>query len=205
MPTRLQTVVSHDRGITWSVLCSELRNSTNLGITPHSITRSIGGFRSFDRILRNLAVDKSWSSTLLEKTPATICGNSSKIYYQSSQKDTHLSIQGSILVVRLTCFSLTRIVFLELGIEVPSFGEVFLFLLLSDFDLLIFPASTQFITSKLVLAFVLLTAMFRYEASRVAHDDEKERIVSISKLMMRIVLTRRRLREKEDVTGTLTL
>jgi hypothetical protein len=187
MPTRLQTVVSHDRGITWSVLCSELRNSTNLGITPHSMTRSIGGFLSLDRILRNLAVDMSCSSTLFEKTPATICGNSSNIYHQTSQKETHLSIQGSILIVRLTCFSLTRIIFLDLGIEVPSLGEVFLLLLLSDFDLLIFPASTEFIRSKLILAFVLLTAMFRYEASRVTHDDEKERIVTTSKLMMRIV------------------
>lgn len=48
------------------------RNSTKRGTTPHSITRSIGGFFSFDKSLRNLVVASSWRSGSSEKTPEII-------------------------------------------------------------------------------------------------------------------------------------
>jgi hypothetical protein len=63
----------------------------------------------------------------------------------------------------------------DLCVEVPSFGEVLLFLLLSDFDLLIFSASPEFIAPELVLALVRLATMFWNEASCVTHDETNER------------------------------
>jgi hypothetical protein len=52
------------------------RNSTKRGTTPHSMTRSIGGFFSLESSLRNLVVASSWASGLSEKTACIICGRS---------------------------------------------------------------------------------------------------------------------------------
>jgi hypothetical protein len=50
----------------WSMALFELRNSTKRGTTPHSITRSIGGFFSLESSLRNLVVASSWVSWSFE-------------------------------------------------------------------------------------------------------------------------------------------
>ena len=54
-PKQLRTVVSANStmrtGLTWSIVLVLDKNSTNRGTTPHSITRSIGGFFSLDSSL----------------------------------------------------------------------------------------------------------------------------------------------------------
>jgi hypothetical protein len=41
--------------LTWIIVWLLERNSTNRGTTPHSITRSIGGFFSFDSNLQSVS------------------------------------------------------------------------------------------------------------------------------------------------------
>jgi hypothetical protein len=49
-----------------------LRNSTNLGTTPHAITWAIGGLRSFERIFLNLPVASSCCWTSRDMTPELV-------------------------------------------------------------------------------------------------------------------------------------
>jgi hypothetical protein len=74
-----------------------------------------------------------------------------------------------------------------LVIEVPSLCEVLFLLLLPDFNLLIFPASTKFIASELVLSLVLLTTMFRNKPRRVAHDEWTKGVRFWERLMMMVM------------------
>ena len=44
---------------TWIIECGLRRNSTKRATTPHSMTFSMGGLRSFESSLRNLVVESS--------------------------------------------------------------------------------------------------------------------------------------------------
>ena len=77
---------------------------------------------------------------------------------------TNLAICDAILILRATCVARRTFILLKLCFQIASLSEIFLLLLLSNLNLLIFTTSPQFIAPELVSAFVGLAAMLRNEA-----------------------------------------
>lgn len=130
-----------------------MRNSTNRGTTPHSITRSMGGFFSFERSFRNLAVASSCLSGSSEKTPETISSaNCEK--KRLSKSLTEGSIRNIYRGVPCATINFFIRVVPSRGKEIAPLRDVFFPLLPSDLNLLLLSTTPEVVLFETAFTFV---------------------------------------------------
>ena len=132
--------------------CPCLRNSTNRGTTPHSITRSMGGFFSFERSFRNLAVASSCLSGSSEKTPETI--SSANWEKRLSKNLEEGSIRNNYRGVPCTTINFFIRVVTSRRKEIAPLRNVFFPLLPSDLNLLLFSTTPEIVLFETAFTFV---------------------------------------------------